>query len=546
MENKIKRVLMAGFAIGACGLALTACSSNSNSGSKASGKQSINWMEITEIEGMDPSKVTDATSFEQLNNTEEGFYRIGKDSKIEPGIATKTKVSKDGKTWVFTLRKNAKWSNGDPVTAQDFVYGWRRTVDPKTGSQYSYLYDGIKNADQIVAGKKKPDTLGIQAEGKYKVKVTLENRIPYFRLLMGFNVFSPQDQKVVEKYGSKYGTASKYQVYDGPFVQKGWTGSNLTWKLVKNNKYWDKKAVKLNTIHYSVQKTPSTDYNLYQANKLDDALLSTQASKTLKGQKGYTVRQSSSTEYLELNQKNEALKNIHLRRAVSMAINRKALANSIGVANKPATTYSAPGMTKVNGKDYVDTVKTAATNKVSTYNKAEAKAEFKQALKELGKKKLSFTLLCYDDDASKKAAEAIQSDLEENLKGLNISINSMPKKSALSRGESGNFQMLLTGWNADFNDPISFIDMFTTNNSYNWCKWSNSQYDKLVADSKTTGSTSKRWSDLAKAERILLKQQGITPLYYPAQAWMVRPSVKNVVYNGAGANYNFKNAYVAK
>ena len=259
MKLNWKRWLAAGLAVGACALALTACSSGSSSSTSA--KQTISWMEISEIEGMDQSVVTDSTSFNQLNNTMEGFYRLGKNSKIEPGIATKTTVSKDGKTWIFTLRKNAKWSNGDPVTAKDFVYSWRRTVNPKTNSQYSYLFSGIKNADAIIAGKKSANTLGIQAEGNYKVKVTLDRRIPYFKLLMGFPLFAPENEKAVKKFGKKYGTASKYMVYDGPFVQKGWTGTNLTWKLVKNKNYWDKKAVKLQTINYSVQKTPSTDYN---------------------------------------------------------------------------------------------------------------------------------------------------------------------------------------------------------------------------------------------------------------------------------------------
>ncbi|KRL90459.1 peptide ABC transporter substrate-binding protein [Lactobacillus kalixensis] len=544
MDKKWKRVWASAFAVGACALALTACSNNNNSSSSKK-DQKISWMEISEIEGMDPSVVTDATSFNQLNNTMEGFYRLGKNSKIEPGVATKTTTSKDGKSWTFTLRKNAKWSNGDPVTAQDFVYSWRRTVTPKTGSQYSYLFSGIKNADDIVAGKKSPSTLGIKADGKYKVTVTLDKRIPYFKLLMGFPLFAPQNQKAVEKYGKKYGTASKYQVYNGPFVQTGWTGSNLTWKLKKNNQYWDKKAVKLNTIDYSVQKTPSTDYNLYQAGKLDAALLSAQASKQLKNQSGYTIRQTSSTKYLEMNQgKKNGLENVHLRRAISMAINRKALANAVGGANKPANTLSAEDMTLVNGKDYTKTVENAKTDKLMTYNPSEAKKELKVALKQLGKSKLTYTILCYDDDESKKAAEAIQSSVEENLKDVKININSMPKKSALNRGVQGNFEIFLMGWNADFNDPISFLDMNTTNNSYNWQKWSNKEYDKLIADSKTTSSEKTRWNDLAKAEEIILEQQGVTPLYHPATAWMIRPSLKNVVFNGAGANYDFKYAYV--
>ncbi len=541
MDKKWKRILAAGVAIGLCGLALTACS-NGNSSSAGKSKK-LTWMEKTEIEGMDPSKVTDATSFNELNNTLEGFYRLGKHAKIETGLATKTKEAKDGKTWTFTIRKNDKWSNGDPVTAKDFVYSWRRTVDPKTASQYSYLFAGIHNATQITAGKAPVNSLGIKAKGKYKVVVTLDKRIPYFKLLMGFPLFAPQNQKVAEKYGKRYGTASKYQVYNGPFIQKGWTGSNLSWKLKKNPYYWDKKAVKLNTINFSVQKTPSTDYNLYQSGKLDAALLSAQGSKQLKNQSGYTVRQAASTIYLQLNQqKVKAFRNLKVRQAISMAINRKELANTIGGANKPATTLSAEDMTKVHGKDYTDLVRNSATNRVMTYNPKKANALFKQGLKEAGVSKLSVAILCYDDDASKRGAEFVQSQLEENLKGMTVRVNSIPKQSALNRGEAGNFQIFLMGWNADFADPISFLDLNTTGNSNNWEKWSDKKYDRLIAASKNTGNEDKRWHDLVKAEQELLVQQGVSPLYHPEEAWMVRPSVKNVVFNGAGAPYDFKNA----
>ena len=131
------------------------------------------------------------------------------------------------------------------MTAKDFVYSWRRTVNPKTASQYSYLFSGIKNADAIVAGKKPVSSLGIKVVGKYKLVITLERRISYFYKLMGFAVFFPQSEKAVTKYGSKYGKASKYMLYNGPFKHVGWTGSNLSWKMVKNKNYWNKSAVKL-------------------------------------------------------------------------------------------------------------------------------------------------------------------------------------------------------------------------------------------------------------------------------------------------------------
>ncbi|WP_039944459.1 peptide ABC transporter substrate-binding protein, partial [Lactobacillus equicursoris] len=221
---KLSKTLSVGATVLASAALLAACGSNNSSSSSA--KKTLTWMDSAEIPTMDMSKATDVTSFNQLSNTMEGLYRLGKGSKLEKGLATSEKVSKDGKTYTFTLRKS-KWSDGSELTAKDFVYSWQRTVNPKTASQYSYLFSGIKNADQIVAGKKPVSSLGIKAVGKYKLVVTLERRIAYFDKLMGFAVFFPQSEKAVNKYGSKYGTASKYMLYNGPFKQTGWTGSNL-------------------------------------------------------------------------------------------------------------------------------------------------------------------------------------------------------------------------------------------------------------------------------------------------------------------------------
>lgn len=537
-----KKLLASSAVILASAATLAACGSNSSQSSAK--KQTLTWMNTAEMTTLDASKATDQASYEQINNVEEGLYLLGKNAKVQNALATSTKNSADGKTWTFTIRKDAKWSNGDPVTAQDFVYSWRRTIDPKTASEYAYLFSGIKNADAIVSGKKKPAALGIKADGKYKLTVTLEKRIPYFKLLMAFPLFFPQNQKFIEKMGSKYATASKYMIYNGPYKQVGWTGSNLSWKLVKNPTYWDKKSVKLDTIKFSVQKTPATDYNLYQSGKLDAAFLDAQATKSLKGKTGYTQRKMSTTQYLSYNlKKHPEFKNKNLRLAISMAINRKELASTLGGAATPATTFDPEGMTTVNGKDYTDTVKNAATEKATTYNVKEAKKLYKQALKATGKKKISFTLLGDDDDTAKKAAEFVQSQLENNL-GIDVQVQSIPKKTRLTRMMNGNFDVVSTGWNADFSDPISFLDLQTTGASYNYGKWSNKTYDKYVAASKTTSSTSDRFKDLAKAEQVLLAEQGVTPLYYPIEAWMVKPSVKGVIYNGAGANYSFKYAYL--
>ena len=490
------------------------------------------------------SKATDATSFNQLSNTMEGLYRLGKGSKLEKGLATSEKVSKDGKTYTYTLRKS-KWSDGSELTAKDFVYSWQRTVNPKTASQYSYLFSGIKNADAIVAGKKPVSSLGIKAVGKYKLVVTLERRIAYFDKLMGFAVFFPQSEKAVNKYGSKYGTASKYMLYNGPFKQTGWTGSNLSWKMVKNDNYWDKKNVKLDTITWSVQKTPSTSYNLYQSNKLDYTGLDASQTKQLKNQKGYVTLNQGATFYLQFNvAKNKYLANTNIRKALSLAVNRKGLTSSLGGNSVPANTLTPTQLTDVNGEDYTKRIsKSAEAYYPTSTQKSEAVKYLNKGLKELGVSKFSFKVLSDDTDSGKKTTEFLQSNFEDTFGGkVSVSVQNLPFKTRLSRSTAGNFDIVVSGWSADFADPISFLDLFTSTNAENNGKWKNSQYDKLVADSKTTASTSKRWDDLTKAEEILLNNVGVAPLYYNTNAALIRPTVKDVYQNRG--TWNFKDAYI--
>ena len=545
--------IISGTMIAASALLLGACTKSSSNSSSSNSKapvgtsyeKSINWMTTSELESLDPAKADDTASEEQIANTYEGLYRLGKNSKVEPGVAVSSSVSKDGLTWTFNLRKNAKWSNGDPVTADDFVYAWRRQVDPKTASSQVNNYQGIKNAIKISEGKKKVKTLGVKAEGKYKLVVQFETPVPYFKVVTAISL-KPLDSKAVNKYGKKYGTKSEYAVYNGPFTSAGWTGSSLTWKLAKNKYYWDAKNVKLDSVNYSVQKTPSTDYNLYQTGKLDAAILDTQAAKSMKGKKGYTVLTLGNTTYLSYNYKKEKMfRNADLRRALSMAINRKQLLATIGDYNTQATTFSATNVVldDENFADYVEKHDTD-NNKYVEYDKTEAQKYFKKALKELKTKKISFTLMADDDDSYKKQTEFIQSALTEAFGDqISVSVSNLPKTTRVARQLAGKYQVVLGGLTSDFPDPYHFLSYMTSGQAYNFGKWTNKSYDKAVKASLTMNKQ-KRKAALLKAEQIIINQQPISPLYHMGQAWMIRPNIKNLVFNGEYPD--FKHTYAVK
>lgn len=534
---------------GASLLFLAACGSKSNS---SSGKQTATIAEKSELPTMDLSKSTDVTSSNMLNNTNEGLYRLGKDSKITPGIAKSTTVSKDGKTYTFTLRKNAKWSNGDKVTAKDFVYGWQRTVNPKTASQYAYLYSGIKNADEISSGKKAVSSLGVKADGDYKLTVTLDKPIPYFKKLMGFVNFFPQNEKAVKKYGSKYGTTSADMVYNGPYTMTGWKGTNLTWSLKKNKDYWDAKSVKMSSIKFQVVKDASTGLNLFNSNKLDDAILSGTQVKNYKTNKNFLLRKTASTFYVEFNQKDsdsqlaKAFQNKKIRQALSMAISRKQFVNDVlADGSTQAKGYVSSDLAKspTNKKDFADD---SYVPSAVEYNMTEAKKLLNEGLKETGQSSLKINLLSDDTDAAKKSTEYVQGQWQKLSSKVKVTNQNVPFKTRLQRSQNGNFDTVISAWNADFTDPISFLSLFTSDNSYNNGRYNSSTYDTAIknATGKDANNETARWNDMVTAEKTLMTDQGIAPIYQQAEAHLTRTSLKGIIYNTAGSQYNYKYMYV--
>lgn len=543
---KLRRVLALGAVATISAITLAACGSKGAS----SHKGTLNLATTAELPGMDTSKVTDNSSLTALANTQEGIYRIGKDAKPENALATKTTVSKDGLHWTFNLRKNTKWSNGDTVTAQDFVYSWRRTNDPKTASQYAYLFDGVKNADAIQNKKAAVNSLGVKADGKYKLEVTLEKPIPYFKLLLGFPIFFPQDQKVVDKYGSKYGMKSQYQVYNGPFKMEGWTGTNTKWKWVKNDTYWDKSAVKTKTINFQVVKEANTDLNLYNSGKIDQTQLTGSQVANYKKNKDYKFYPGSTSAYLELNQaKVPAFKNEKIRQALSLAIDRKQLTdNVLQDGSTPATGFIPTNIAK-NPSTGEDFAKQAEVSGYTDHDLAKAKQLLKEGEQEAGISSLNFSLLADDTSTGKSNSEFLQSQFEK-LPGVKVTLQNVPFKNRLAKSTAGDFDSVVTLWGADYNDPYTYSSILTSDNSQNNGKWSNSEYDSLVKDSagKDANNKQARYNDMVNAEKILTKDVGVVPLYWGTASgsgpFLTKSYVKGLIYNSAGINWNYKNVEV--
>ncbi len=532
---------------------LAACGKH-NSQSSGNGKYaSSQVLNLSYPSSLDSIDISNMSGYGSTGNIFESLYRLGKNGSITPGLAKSTKVSKDGKTYTFTIR-NAKWSDGSKITAQDFVYSWKRTVTPATKSQYAYLFSGVKNADEIVAGKKSPSTLGVKAQGEHTFIVTLDKPITYFKKLMTYPLFGPISEKAVKKWGNKYATKAQYMLYSGPFKLTGWTGTNNSWQFVKNNQYWDKKAVHLQKINYTVNESTTTTLNLFQEKKLDLTQLASEQVKNMKSSSDYTTYPYSITAFLVYNFQDsnatikKALNNAKIRQAISLSINRKTLVkNVIGDASTVSKTFVPQDLVKdaKTGKDFAD----ESTVKNSTsYNKALAQKLWKQGLKETGIKKLSIQLLASNDEPNKPISQYLKSALEKNLDGLTVNLSNIPSKVASSRAQSGDFDLYLSGWGADFNDPISHLQIMTNNNGYNYGKYNSSTYNALVnkAQNQDANDTSARWQDMINAEKTIMKDQGITPLYQTVYSYLQNPKVKGIIHNTAGTQWNYKYAYIAK
>ncbi|MEC2257897.1 peptide ABC transporter substrate-binding protein [Bacillus thuringiensis] len=566
MKKKMKKFTAVVAPVLAMSMALTACSESggekksttTSSGGgeekkaeiKYAAKQVLNRTENQEIPTMDVSKSTDTLGSQILGNTMEGLYRLDKDNKPIPAVAESSTKSEDGKKYTFKLRKDAKWSNGDPVTAKDFVYGWQRLLDKNTAAEYAFIAFYIKNAEAINKGEKPLTDLGAKAVDDYTLEVELEKPVPYFLNLMAFPSYYPLNEKFVKEKGDKFGLEADTTLYNGPFVMASWKHEQ-GWQLKKNDQYWDKKTVKLEEINYSVVKEVATKVNLYDTGSIDFTLLSGEFVDKYKSNKEeYGEYSEASTFFLRLNQKRNGqdtpLKSKKLREAIALSIDKKGLANVILNNGSKATDQLVPkGLaTGPDGKDYQDTFKNGLK-----YDPKKGAAAWEAAKKELGKDQVTIELLSYDDGTAKKIADYFKDQIEKNLKGVTVNTKIQPFKQKLKLESAQDYEVSFAGWSPDYSDPMTFIDMFESKSPYNQMSYSNPKYDEMVAKAgnELLSDPKKRWETLGKAEKLFLEEDaGLIPLYQTGRAYVMKPNVKGIVKHNISPEYSFKWAYVTE
>lgn len=511
----------------------------SQSTTPAADPQELHLLIGDEPPAMDSSIATDTISFMLLNNVMEGLMRVGEGNKAVPGIAETVDTSPDGMKFTFHLR-DAKWSDGSPVTAGDFEYAWKRALDPKTASSYSYIMYAIKGAEDYNTGKNTDaNSVGIKALDDKTFEVTLGAPAPYFVSLTAFPTFYPMKKDFVDKQAGKYGAEAANLLYNGPFTMTEWVHDQKV-TLKKNASYWDASTVKLDTLTFDVVKDNSTAVNLYESGDIDRTGLARENVDLYKSNPDFKTAVSLFTFYLSFNTTDKVFSNQNIRKAFSEAIDRKAYVDAIlNNGSSAALGYVPPGTPGLK-EDF----RTENGDLLKDNQADEAKALLAQGLKELKLDKLpQLHFLSSDSDTAKKGAELLKETWRKNL-GVDVVLDFVPFKERLKRSREGNFQFVFSGWGADYNDPMTFMDLFVTGGGFNDPKWSNKAYDEAIKFAKSTPDVEARMNKMLEAEKILMDEVPIAPVYFGGYAFVQKPYVKGVVDHPFGPDADYKWAYI--
>ena len=496
-----------------------------------------------DIQGMDSTVVDDGMSYNAIHAITDGLTAVNDKGKTVPALAKSWDVSADGKTYTFHL-KDAKWSNGDKVTANDFVYSWKRII--KNAGNYAYMLgdDGasVKNASQLIdLGPKATDeqmnTLGVKATDDKTLVVELNNKVPYFTDLMAFPCYFPQNEKFVEKCGKNYGTKPEYTLSNGAYTMTKWIKGNKA-TFTKNDKYYDAKAVKTKNLEMFLVQDPKTAAQNFDNGKVDYATINSTLVDKYKGKDTFTTFNEGFLFYLSLNFNNKTIADKNVREALSYAINRKDLCeNVLKDGSKEATGFVPSQLsTSPAGKDFRDTA-----GDLVGYDVKKAQEYLDAAKKELGTDTITVDLLYGTDESPMDTfAEYLQGSFTK-LKGLKVNMVATVKKDRIyNREASGNFQIACTRWAPDYADPTTFLNVLASSNSNNYGKWENAQYNSLLKQAQNETDVNKRWNELLEAEKVMMDDMPNIPVVQTGTAALQAKNVKGLVHNTVSTPYVFK------
>ncbi|WP_314024384.1 peptide ABC transporter substrate-binding protein [Filifactor alocis] len=543
----MKKRLLALTLVAAMGISLFAgCGGNTDGGDTgAAGGGVVTHNLSSEPKSIDPALNTAVDGHQVIIGVFEGLCRLDEKDQGIPGIAESWDISEDNLTYTFHLR-DAKWSDGQPVKASDFVYAWKRAVDPATAAEYAYQMYYLKNGEAINNGEKPVDELGVKAIDDKTLEVTLESVTPYFLQLTAFPTYMPVREDVVSADPEGWALNMDTYIGNGPFKVQEWKHDDVL-KLVKNENYYDADKVKLDGIDYVFIVEASTAVSAFESGEID-YMEAVPAEKIAvleeANDENFKILPYLGTYFYIFNMNQEPVNNLKVRKALSLAINRTDIVEQVTKAGQvPATGFVPKGVSMSDGTTDFQETAGDYNMPIDDSKVEEAKQLMAEAGYPDGQGFPTIELLYNTNEGHKAIAEAIQAMWKQNL-GINVELRNEEWKVFQTSRNEGNYTVARHGWIGDYVDPMTFLDMWITASGNNDAKFSNPKYDELISKAKSTLGK-ERDDAMLEAQAILMEELPVMPIYYYTNAILMRSTVKNAPKSITGP-VNYREAYLEK
>ena len=504
-----------------------------------------------DIKNLDSSDADDGCSFTAMHAVIDGLMKTDKKGNIVNGVASSSEVSDDGLTHTYKIRKDAKWANGDPVTANDFVYAWHRIFQKK--GQYYYMFcdgiasivgaqemsDKIDNEEDITDADL--DAMGVKAIDDKTLEVTTTTRVSFFDELMSFPCFYPINEKFCEKQGDKYGKSAKTILGNGAFTMTNWEPGSVA-EFEKNDKYYDAKTVKIDKLVMKLVQDPKVAAQAFEAGETDFAPINSDLVDKYKKDDSFKQINEGYLFYISVNFQNSDLANLNVRKAISLAINRKDLCENVFKdGSQVAGGFIPSGL--ATSPDGVDFRKDSGN--FTSYDKKKAQESLDEGLKELGKDQITLRIAYGTDESPKDVFVTYLQNALSELDGIKVEMVATTKQDRIyNKQKNGDYDLATTRWGPDYGDPTTYLTMGISTNGNNYGKYTNSELDALMDKVANESDANTRWQEMIDAEKIMMDDLCYIPVFEKGTATLQNKDVKGLVIRPVGVPYTFQ--YVSK
>ena len=504
-----------------------------------------------DIKNLDSSDADDGCSFTAMHAVIDGLMKTDKKGNVVNGVASSSEVSDDGLTHTYKIRKDAKWANGDPVTANDFVYAWHRIFQKK--GQYYYMFcdgiasivgaqemsDKIDNEEDITDADL--DAMGVKAIDDKTLEVTTTTRVSFFDELMSFPCFYPINEKFCEKQGDKYGKSAKTILGNGAFTMTNWEPGSVA-EFEKNDKYYDAKTVKIEKLVMKLVQDPKVAAQAFEAGETDFAPINSDLVDKYKKDDSFKQINEGYLFYISVNFQNSDLANLNVRKAISLAINRKDLCeNVLKDGSQVAGGFIPSGL--ATNPDGVDFRKDSGN--FTSYDKKKAQESLEEGLKELGKDQITLRITYGTDESPMDVFATYLQNALSKLDAIKVEMVATTKQDRIyNKQKNGDFDLATTRWGPDYGDPTTYLTMGISTNGNNYGKYTNSELDALMDKVANESDANTRWKEMIDAEKIMMDDLCYIPVFEKGTATLQNKDVKGLVIRPVGVPYTFQ--YVSK